>query len=113
MPDQETYMDRLKKNPIKSALSVLALISALSTAALGFEMRYNQTADVFLIEISYASSVVSDLEDKILLLNMRIGTKDEQATDKAMLDRYKSRLQDAQQVLHEKQESQRKSYFYA
>jgi len=42
---------------------------------------------------------------------MRIGTKDEQATDKAMLDRYKSRLKDAQQVLHEKQESQRKSYF--
>jgi len=62
MLDQETYMDRLKKNPIKSALSVLALISDLSTTALGFEMRYNQTDDVFLIEISYASSVVSDLE---------------------------------------------------
>jgi len=108
---EDTYMEMIKRNPIKFALSVLALITAMGSAALAFENRYNNYPEIYMIEIGSAANTISDLEDKIFMLNMRIGTRAEQPSDKAMLDRYKSRLKAAQEALQIKQERRKQAWF--
>ena len=112
MPDKKdvTYMEKIKQNPIKFAVSVLALISALATGALAVENRYNNYPEIYMMEVDYANNNITELEDKIFQLNMRIGTPSEQATDKAMVDRYKSRLEAAQEQLRLKQERRQSAW---
>jgi len=101
---KQSVTDRVRDNPIKSALGVLAALGGLMTTAWAFDGHYNNLPEIGKINYDLSTKIarnestiqqmrLDNLEDKIFDIELK---RDEMGrlsnADNARLNRYKSRL---------------------
>jgi len=82
----------LKNNPFKSIMGVLGIIGVLITSVWAADARFNQMPQIHNIEQSIQYQRRQTLEDNIMVLEMKMAGAKQDTIDKALLERYKSRL---------------------
>lgn len=82
----------LKENPFKTLAAIFSLIGIIATAVWGAEQRYNQAPQIREMNHIILQDRVQQLEDKIFVLEMKKQSGKASSIDKALLERYKSRL---------------------
>ena len=93
MPDQGYVMNYLKENPLKAAAGVLTIVGILITSVWAAESRYNQMPQIGTLQHEMMFDRQQRLEDQVFVLEMKKANHTASDVDRALLERYKARLQ--------------------
>jgi len=85
-------MKYLKGNPLKALAGVLALCGILITSVWAADERFNQMPQIGQIQRQMIYDKNQRLEDQIFVLEMQAADGTATNVEKALLERYKSRL---------------------
>jgi hypothetical protein len=99
MPEQ-SMMNKIKDNPIKSIAAVIASLSTIVTTAWAFEARYNQQDEILLVQNDVLEYQIRRTEDRIFEYELKEGQGTATPVDKAM----KKRAQEYLRALRDKKE---------
>lgn len=94
MPNQEgnAMLNKVKENPIKVVLVLLASLGTIITSGFAFDSRYNQMPQFQQMQYDFRMSRVQDLQNRIFMLQFKISSGKGTPLDEAMLRRYQEQL---------------------
>jgi len=82
----------IRSNPLKAAAGVLTLLGIMVSTVWAADARFNQTPQINELKNAIQFDRRQSLEDSIMVLQMKTAGADQKAIDKALLERYKTRL---------------------
>jgi len=82
----------IRKNPLKAVAGVMTILGILVSTVWAADARFNQTPQITELKNSIQFDRRQSLEDSIMVLQMKTAGADQKAIDKALLERYKNRL---------------------
>ena len=112
MPDENvSFGQKVKNNPIKTAISILTLLSMIVTGVLWVDTRYIKAGDmqqfsnqqqkaVQNVEKMFIQHAMEEINRQIFAINFKINNNQADALDHAMLDQLRAELRKKEMELN-------------